>query len=185
MLRKFAVAARAVPTDSDALAVHRNLQNIRVFVSRLSGVKLVVMMAFFEGFITRFMACLEELARRQGSAEHEYTKVHGVVDLVHTQQLFRALEAELRLMHAPPPQATQLFEGVELLRALIENIVHPVASEGPTSAREGARRSGDSEADPWRSIPTVTDQCRRAYSLARDAACPYPPRRAPARRAGG
>src|SRR5439155_25656273 len=29
MLRRFAMAARAVPTDSDALAVHRSLQNVR------------------------------------------------------------------------------------------------------------------------------------------------------------
>ncbi|PYU89257.1 MAG: hypothetical protein DMG08_22195, partial [Acidobacteria bacterium] len=32
MMRKFAMAADAFPTDSDALAVHRNLQNVRLFV---------------------------------------------------------------------------------------------------------------------------------------------------------
>jgi hypothetical protein len=139
MLRKFAMAAGAVPTDSDALAVHRRLQDVRLFVARLSGVKIVLMMAFFEGFITRFMPYLAALATRQGSAEQEYTEVHGVVDLVHTRELFRALEAELRLMHGPPPPATELLEGVELLRTLIEHIVHPVV-----------RGAGDGTAEPAR-----------------------------------
>ena len=123
MMRKFAIAARAVPTDSDALAIHRPLQSVRLFVGRLSGVKLVVMMAFFEGFITKFMPYLADLAARQGSTEQEYTDVHGVVDVIHTQGLFRALDAELaRLPDAPPP--TPLLEGVEVLAALIRVIAH-------------------------------------------------------------
>src|SRR2546422_11374361 len=77
MLRKFAIAAHAVPTASDARAVYRNLGNVRLFVARLSGVKIVLMMAFFEGWITRCMPYLAELAHRQGSAEQEYTDVHG------------------------------------------------------------------------------------------------------------
>src|SRR5438046_9007977 len=71
MLRKFAIAANAVPTDVDALAVHRNLQNVRLFVAQLSAVKLLLMMAFFEGWITRFMPYLAELARCQGSGARE------------------------------------------------------------------------------------------------------------------
>src|SRR5437879_2031520 len=124
MLRRFALAAHAVPTDSDALTVYRHLENVRRFVGQLSGVKIVLMMAFFEGFITRFMPYLAELAKRQGSAEYEYTDVHGVCDVVHTQELFRALEAEMALTPIPLPPATQLLEGVGLLRMLIENIVH-------------------------------------------------------------
>jgi hypothetical protein len=65
MLRKFAMAARAVPTDSDALAVHRNLQNVRRFVARLSGAQIVLMMTFFEAFITRFMPYFADLATRR------------------------------------------------------------------------------------------------------------------------
>jgi crotonobetainyl-CoA:carnitine CoA-transferase CaiB-like acyl-CoA transferase len=79
------------------------------------------MMAFFEGFIQRFMAFLAELARRQGSAEQEYTDVHGVCDVAHTQELFHALAAEMALNPLEP--ATNLFEGVELLCALIRTIV--------------------------------------------------------------
>jgi len=127
MLRKFAIAANAVPTDVDALAVHRNLQNVRLFVAQLSAVKLLLMMAFFEGWITRFMPYLAELARCQGSAEREYTDVHGVCDVVHTQELFRALEGEMALTDDPLPPATQLLEGVERLRVLIRNIVYPAA----------------------------------------------------------
>src|SRR2546427_11808401 len=75
MLRKFAIAAHAVPTDSDALAIYPHLEDVRLFVGRLSAVRIVLMMAFFEGFITRFMPYLAELATRQGSAEQKYKKV--------------------------------------------------------------------------------------------------------------
>jgi hypothetical protein len=77
------------------------------------------MMTFFEGFIQRFMAYLAEVAQRQGSAEQEYTDVHGVCDVAHTQELFRALEAEMMLAHEP---VENLFEGVDLLQTLIRNI---------------------------------------------------------------
>ena len=124
MLRRFATDAHAVPTDSDALAVYRSLQSVRLFVGRLSGVKIVLMMAFCEGWITRFMPYLAELAKRQGSAEYEYTDVHGECDVVHTQELFRALEGEMTLTPVPLPPATELLEGVGLLRTLIRSIVH-------------------------------------------------------------
>ena len=134
MLRRFALAAHAVPTDSDALTVYRHLENVRRFVGQLSGVKIVLMMAFFEGFITRFMPYLAELAKRQGSAEYEYTDVHGVCDVVHTQELFRALEAEMTLSPDPLEPPAKLLKGVELLRTLIQRILHPRledASAGP------------------------------------------------------
>jgi hypothetical protein len=125
MLRRFVLAAHAAPTDSDALAVYRNLEHVRLFVAGLSAVRIVLMMAFFEGFITRFMPYLADLAARQGSAERQYTDVHGVVDIVHTEGLFRALEAEmLRKPDAPEPTPS-LFTGVEVLRTLIENVIHP------------------------------------------------------------
>jgi len=123
MLRKFAIAAQAVPTDSDAWAVYPDLKNVRLFVGRLSGVQLVLMMAFFEGLIQRFMPFLAGLARKQGSVEEEYTDVHGVCDVAHTQELFRALAAEMALN--PPEPSTNLLEGVDLLRTLVVSIVHP------------------------------------------------------------
>jgi hypothetical protein len=121
MMRRFAIAASAVPTEADAAAVYRNLMNVRLFVGRLSPVPIVVTMAFFEGFIQRFMAYLAELAQRQGSAEMEYTDVHGVCDVTHTQELFRALDAEMALARGVSER--DMFEGVELLRTLIQNIV--------------------------------------------------------------
>jgi hypothetical protein len=121
MMRRFALAADAVPTEKDAAAVYRNLMNVRLFVGRLSPVPIVVTMAFFEGFIQRFMAYLAEMAKRQGSAEMEYTDVHGVCDVTHTQELFRALDAEMAL--APGVTELEMFEGVELLRTLIQDIV--------------------------------------------------------------
>src|SRR5207248_11697212 len=100
-----------------------NLMDVRRFIGRLSTVPIVVTMSFFEGFIQRFMPYLAELAQRQGSAEMEYTDVHGVCDITHTQELFRALDAELALAPAAVP-ADEMFEGVALLRSLIQNIVN-------------------------------------------------------------
>jgi hypothetical protein len=139
MLRRFVIAAHAVPTDSDSLAVYRHLENVRQFVGQLSPVKTVLMMAFFEGWITRFMSYLAELARRQGSAEFEYTDVHGVVDVVHTAGLLRALEAEMARLDpagAQPPAA--LVTGVETLRALIETVIDPTAAMAPRLTVEAA-----------------------------------------------
>ena len=121
MMRRFAIAAHAIPTDADAQAIYRNLMNVRLFIGRLQPVPTVVTMAFFEGFIQRFMPYLAELAARQGSEEMEYTDVHGICDVTHTQELFRALEAEMDL--EPPMPAEDMYEGVDLLRALIQNIV--------------------------------------------------------------
>lgn len=121
MMRKFALAAHAFPTDTDALAVHEDLTNVRLFLGRLSGVQSVLTMAFFEGFIQRFMGYLAELAKAQGSSEMEYTDVHGVCDIEHTEGLFLALESEMAVNPLDPRQ--DLFEGAYLLRTLIQTIV--------------------------------------------------------------
>ena len=121
MMRRFAIAAQAAPTEQDAEAVYANLMNVRRFIGRLEAVPTVVTMAFFEGFIQRFMPYLADLASRQGSSDMEYTDVHGVCDITHTQELFRALEAELALTPPLPDETT--YEGVGLLRDLIKNIV--------------------------------------------------------------
>src|SRR5580658_7951601 len=71
MLRKFEMAAHAVPNDEDALAVYPQLSDVRLFIGRLSPAPIVAMMAFFESFIQRFMVYLEELAKLQGSEEWE------------------------------------------------------------------------------------------------------------------
>jgi CRP-like cAMP-binding protein len=122
MLRRFTVAADSFPKDTDALAVNDELTNVRLFLGRMSGVQNLLTMAFFEGFIQRFMSYLAALAEAQGSAEREYTDVHGVCDIAHSQGLFRALSAEMAIN--PPEPATDLFEGVDLLRRLIYKVVH-------------------------------------------------------------
>lgn len=132
MMRRFAMAANAVPTDSDALAVYRDLTNVRLFVGKLSAVPILITMAFFEGFIQKFMVFLAELAAMQGSAEMEYTDVHGVCDIAHTEGLFRALDEEMALN--PPSPTTNLFEGVELLSSLITTVVVPALAEEPSKA---------------------------------------------------
>jgi Iron-containing redox enzyme len=125
MLRKFATAAKSFPTDKDALAVNDDLTRVRLFMGELSPVKSVLTMGFFEGFIQKFMAYLADLAARQGSTEMEYTDVHGVCDIEHTEGLFKVLAAEIAL--SPPEPDSDLFEGVTLLRKLIERIVRPEA----------------------------------------------------------
>jgi hypothetical protein len=122
MMRRFAMAAHAAPTDLDSMAVYGDLAKVRLFVGRLSGVQILFTMAFFEGFIQKFMSYLADLAQRQGSSEMEYTDVHGVCDITHTQELYRALDIEMAL--DPPPPDMDLFEGVDLLRSLIRTIIH-------------------------------------------------------------
>jgi Iron-containing redox enzyme len=122
MLRKFAMAADAAPSDADALVVYPNLSEVRLFIGRLEAAPILAMMAFFESFIQRFMAYLQELAERQGSSEKEYTEVHGVCDIAHSEGLFRGLEEEILLAADPREPEDYLFEGVHLLRALIESI---------------------------------------------------------------
>ena len=61
MMRRFAIAAHSFPTDSDALVVHEDLTNVRLFLARLSSVQSLLTMAFFEGYIQRFMGYLARL----------------------------------------------------------------------------------------------------------------------------
>jgi hypothetical protein len=133
MLRKFALAANAYPTDKDFFAVHDQLTMVRLFMGKLSPVKSVLTMGFFEGFIQKFMSYLACLAAEQGSTEMEYTDVHGVCDIEHTAGLFKVLAAEIAL--TPPEPDADLFEGVNLLRTLIEQVIRPHAE--PLTARNG------------------------------------------------
>ncbi len=137
MLRRFNLAARAIPTETDVMAVHEELTKVRLFVGRLAGVRLILMMTFFEGFIQKFMSFLGRLAAKQGSMEQEYADVHGVCDITHTRELFRALRAEMELNPTEP--AANLFEGVELLRALIVTIVFGAESGNRLAHANGQR----------------------------------------------
>src|SRR5205823_7856387 len=91
-------------------------------IGRLSAAPILAMTAFFESLIQRFMPYLEELAEKQGSTEIEYTQVHGVCDIAHSEGLFRALEAEMALAPDPREPGEYLYEGVHLLRALLESV---------------------------------------------------------------
>jgi hypothetical protein len=127
MLRRFAIAAAALPNDTDTLAVHADLTRVRLYVGQLSAVGTLLMMGFFEGFIQKFMSYLADTAALRGSAEMEYTDVHGVCDIAHTEGLMRALAAEMALEPEPPQQ---LFEGVELLANLMETVFQPAVCAG-------------------------------------------------------
>jgi Iron-containing redox enzyme len=122
MMRRFALAAQAAPNDADAAVVFHDLTAVRLFVGHMESVPVVLMMAFFEGLLQKFMPYLADLAARQGSEETEYTDVHGVCDIAHTEGLFRALDAEAAL--SPLNPGADPYEGVNLLRKLLETIVH-------------------------------------------------------------
>lgn len=121
MLRRFSIAAHSYPTDADSMAVDQDLTKMRLFLGRLCAVQSLAAMAFFEGFIQRFMGYLAELAAAQGSKEMEYTDVHGVCDIAHTAGLFQALGEEMSV--SPLPAGKDLLEGVYLLRNLMDRIV--------------------------------------------------------------
>jgi hypothetical protein len=99
---------------------------MRRFLGKLQGVQSVLSMAFFECWIQRFMGFLADLARAQGSTEMEYTDVHGVCDIHHTSELFRALQLEMAINPLRPD--ADLFEGVDLLRTLILAILQGPAA---------------------------------------------------------
>lgn len=127
MLRRFALAAKAFPTEADALAVDADLAAVRLFLGRLQGVPSLVTMAFFEAWIQKFMPYLADLAAAQGSSDFEYTDVHGICDIAHSEELFHAVSLE---MAAHPPSArTGCFEGVDLLSKLIRTILHGAAPQ--------------------------------------------------------
>lgn len=121
MLRRFAIAANAVPTEVDSAVIYDGLTKVRLFVGRRHTVPLLITMAFFEGFIQKFMAYLSELAAAQGSTDFEYADVHGVCDVAHSEGLFEALHLEMALQ--PAGSNESLFEGVGLLSSLISTIV--------------------------------------------------------------
>jgi Iron-containing redox enzyme len=122
MLRRFAIAAGAMPTKEDALAINDELTRARLFFGKLSGVQTLVAMAFFEGFIQKFMGYLADLAVTQGSTEMEYTDVHGVCDIAHTEGLIQALSTEMVLSPLGPD--ANVLEGVELLEALMHRVAY-------------------------------------------------------------
>jgi len=120
MLRRFAIAAHAFPSAEDAMAVREDLTKVRLFLGKMQGVQNVLTMGFFESYIQRFMAYLADLAVAQGSTDLEYTDVHGVCDIAHSEGLLHALSSEAAIN--PPDRSADIFEGVNYLRALIQTI---------------------------------------------------------------
>jgi len=139
MLRNFAVASHSVPGASDAVAVYPELAKVRLFLGKLSPVPLIAMMGFFEEFIRKFMPYLAELARLQGSDEFEYTTVHSICDVVHTQELFKALAAETAALAQLHDRSEEtVLEGIRLLHALIRTILAGSGAQGAGHDGHGA-----------------------------------------------
>lgn len=127
MLRKFTMAAHAFPSSDDVLAVHDVMTRMRLFLGRLQGVQSLAAMAYFEGLIQKFMPFLATLAAERGSTEMEYTDVHGVCDVAHSEGLFRAVLLENAIN--PISAEANLFEGVELLSDVFHKIMQEPATK--------------------------------------------------------
>ncbi len=127
MLRKFTMAANAFPSSEDVLAVHDTMTKMRLFLGRLQGVQSLVTMAFFERIIQKYMVFLAALAAARGSEEMEYTDVHGVCDIAHSEGLFRAVLLENSIN--PMSAEANLFEGVELLCNVIGSVMQKPATK--------------------------------------------------------
>jgi hypothetical protein len=127
MLRKFTMEANAFPSSEDVLAVHESMTKMRLFLGKLQGVQSLLTMAFFEGLIQKFMPFLASLAAARGSVEMEYTDVHGVCDIAHSEGLFRAVSLENSIN--PISADANLFEGVELLRDVFQSIMQNPETE--------------------------------------------------------
>ena len=127
MLRRFAIAAHAFPTDADALRVDADLTRVRLFLGQLQGVPSLITMAFFEAWIQKFMPFLCDLALAQGSTDREYTDVHGICDVAHSQELFDCVGMEMAVN--PAASNVDIYEGVDLLTSLIYTVL-----DGPAYA---------------------------------------------------
>ena len=130
MLRRFAIAAEAFPTELDSMVVHPELTEVRLFLGKMQGVQSLATMAYFESYIQRFMSYLADLAAARGSAERIYTDVHGVCDIAHSEGLFRAVSLEMAINPMKP--GADLYEGVDLLSALVDTINHGSSREAAT-----------------------------------------------------
>jgi hypothetical protein len=121
MMRNFAIAAGAFPTAQDSLSLSHELTAVRLFLGRLDPVPSLVLMAYFEGLIQKFMTPLAAMAAAQGSTDMVYTDVHGVCDIAHTAGLFESLAYEMAIN--PPAEGTDIYEGLDLLRTLFDKII--------------------------------------------------------------
>ncbi len=77
---------------------------MRLFLGRLQGVQNIVTMAFFEGFIQRFMSYLADLAGAQGSVNgYTPTSMEFATWLTRRNYFTRSLPRwrSIRLIHPP------------------------------------------------------------------------------------
>jgi len=110
------------------MAVGDGLTKVRMFPDGLHGVQNVLPMGFFESYIQRFISYLADLVVAQASTDLEYTDVHGVCDIPHSESLLTALSAGATIN--PSDRSADLFEGVDKLRALIQTIQQKWAGHG-------------------------------------------------------
>ena len=124
------------------MAVDDGLTKVRMFPDGLHGVQNVLPMGFFESYIQRFISYLADLVVAQASTDLEYTDVHGVCDIPHSESLLTALSAGATIN--PSDRSADLFEGVDKLRALIQTIQQKWAGHGTCCLIRGIRINVDS-----------------------------------------
>ena len=111
MLRKFAVSADAVPTDTDALVVDSDLTKVRLFLGKLQGGPI----PFDDGFFRELYSAVHVLPGSPcggpgGPVRWSTPMSTGVCDIAHSEGLFRAVTLEMSVNPVPPD--TDLFEAL-------------------------------------------------------------------------
>jgi hypothetical protein len=124
------------------MAVDDGLTKVRMFPDGLHGVQNVLTMGFFERYIQRFISYLADRAVAQASTDLEYTDVHGVCDMPHSESLLTMLSAGAAIN--PPDRSADLFDGVNKLCALIQTIQQKWAGHGTCCLIRGIRINVDS-----------------------------------------
>ena len=122
MLRKFEMAANAQPTEADAFAVYPDLSEVRLFIGRLSAAPILATMAFFESFIQRFMPTWKNSPKGRDlrkSSTPRFTASATSPTPKGSSMLWRRRWSSPADSREP---AEYLYEGVHLLRALIERM---------------------------------------------------------------
>jgi Iron-containing redox enzyme len=136
MLRRFVTAARAIPSEQDQETIQEAIDQVRTYLAQMDSVRSIALMAGFETFISLFMEPLAKIAQKRGSIDTQYTDVHGVVDIAHSQKLYEALQSEIACASAEYSES--IFEGVDLILNLMKIAI--CGTQSTTAAQSNLRK---------------------------------------------
>lgn len=118
MLRNFAKECNAEPNSEDFQYIEKEILDIRKYVSELSGVKNIALMACLESILFAVMPTLANFGKFLGCKDFMYTIIHGEVDEDHAKEFIDALNDEALLVG----MSSELQESINLLVLLFKRI---------------------------------------------------------------